>query len=93
VAQAGCTSRYDHPFTLAPGEKFELSQGDFVFVPDVRAKLAAGEETFNAKAITAGGSVSDIKLVIKGLTPDEKQIILDGCLMNYYKNQNNGAAK
>jgi hypothetical protein len=22
----------------------------------------------------------------EGLTPDEKEIILDGCLMNYYKN-------
>ncbi len=81
------------PFTLAPGEKFVLKQGDFVFVPDVRKKLSSGVETFEAKAITADGFVSDLKLVINGLTPDEKQIILDGCLMNYYKNQNNGAAK
>ena len=26
----------------------------------------------------------DITLYLKGLTPDEKEIILDGCLMNYY---------
>ena len=27
-------------------------------------------------------------LNVKGLTPDEKDIILDGCLMNYYKRNN-----
>ena len=30
------------------------------------------------------GTVEDITLYLKGLTPDEKEIILDGCLMNYY---------
>ncbi len=81
------------PFTLAQGEKFELSQGDFIFVPDIRAKLVAGDTIFIAKTIKADGTVGDIKLEINGLTTDEKQIILDGCLMNYYKNQNNGAAR
>jgi len=32
--------------------------------------------------------VSDLTLYVKGLTEDEKQIILDGCLMNYYAAQN-----
>ena len=30
------------------------------------------------------GTVEEITLYLKGLTPDEKDIILDGCLMNYY---------
>jgi aconitate hydratase len=34
------------------------------------------------------GSVSDLDLYVKGLTEDEKTIILDGCLMNYYAAQN-----
>ena len=76
------------PFTLAEGYKFTLEPGDYVFVPDIREKIAAGAEEFDAKAIRADGSVEDIKLYVKGLTADEKQIILDGCLMNYYKNQN-----
>ncbi len=77
------------PFTLAAGQSFEGEEGDFVFVPDVRQKLVAGKEGYDAIIIRADGSIKPIKLEIKGLTADERSIILDGCLMNYYKNQNN----
>ena len=30
------------------------------------------------------GTVEDLLLHVRGLTADEKEIILDGCLMNYY---------
>ena len=73
------------PFTLDPSEAFPYEVGDFVFVPGVRAKIAKGEETFPAKVIRANGDVADVMLYVKGLTDDEKEIILDGCLMNYYK--------
>ena len=75
------------PFTLDQGVKFEYSEGDFVFVPGVRAKIAAGEEVFPAKVIRASGDVEDITLYVKGLTDNEKEIILRGCLMNYYAAQ------
>ena len=29
-----------------------------------------------------------MKLCVNGLTDDEKKIILEGCLMNYYASQN-----
>ncbi|MBR0454264.1 MAG: hypothetical protein IIX25_01255 [Clostridia bacterium] len=45
-----------------------------------------GKEEFAAKVIKADGSVADLTLYVKGLTEDEKEIILDGCLMNYYRN-------
>lgn len=76
------------PFTIDKDEKFEYEQGDFVFVPDVREKIKNGQEEFDAKVIRKDGTVSDIKLYVKGLTQDEKQIILDGCLMNYYARNN-----
>ncbi|MBQ9802317.1 MAG: hydratase [Clostridia bacterium] len=76
------------PFTLADGTPFNYAEGDFVFVPDVRAKIAAGEEHFPAKVIRADGAVEDITLYVKGLTENEKEIILRGCLMNYYAAQN-----
>jgi len=75
------------PFTLPADAEFPFEEGDFVFVPDVRAKVAAGEETFAAKVIRASGEVCDITLHVKGLTEDEKEIILRGCLMNYYAAQ------
>ena len=76
------------PFTLPAGAEFPFEEGDFVFVPDVRQKIAAGDEVFAAKAIRRDGSVSDLVLEIKGLTENEKEIILRGCLMNYYAAQN-----
>ncbi len=79
------------PFTLAAGESFEGREGDFLFVPDVRERLAAGKESYDAMIIGAGGATRPIKLEIKGLTADERSIILDGCLMNYYKKQNKRA--
>jgi aconitate hydratase len=74
------------PFTLAEGAEFPYSEGDYVYVEGIRAAIEAGKEEFAAKVITAGGEVKDITLYVKGLTDDEREIILDGCLMNYYKN-------
>ncbi|MBR3383122.1 MAG: hydratase [Clostridia bacterium] len=72
------------PFTLPEGAEFPYETGDFVFVPGIRKAIEEGVETVNAKVIASDG-VHDITLDIKGLTPDEKEILLDGNLMNYYK--------
>ena len=53
-------------------------------VTNIREKFAGGDEVFPAKVIKADMTVSDITLNVKGLTEDEKEIILDGCLINYY---------
>ena len=76
------------PFTLAEGADFPYEDGDFVFVPGIRAAIAGGQEEIPAKAIRKDGTVSDLTLYVKGLTEDEKTIILEGCLMNYYAAQN-----
>ena len=75
------------PFTLVEGTEFNYEVGDYVFVPDLREKVANGIEDFPAKVITKDG-VHDILLQVKGLTTEEKAIILEGCLMNYYAAQN-----
>ena len=74
------------PFTLAEGAEFPYSEGDYVFVGGIRKAIIEGKEEFAAKVIKADGSVADLTLYVKGLTEDEKEIILDGCLMNYYRN-------
>ena len=76
------------PFTLAEGDEFPYEEGDFVFVPGIRAAIESGQEEIPAKAVRKDGSVSDLTLYVKGLTADEKEIILRGCLMNYYAAQN-----
>lgn len=74
------------PFTLDKDTKFDYVQGDFVFVPGIRKAILDGKETIDAKVIAADG-VHDIKLNFSNLTKDERQILADGCLMNYYANQ------
>lgn len=76
------------PFTLEAGAKFDYEEGDMVFVPGVREAIAGGTEKMPAKVIRKTGAVEEITLFVKGLTADEKQILLDGCLMNYYAELN-----
>ena len=74
------------PFTIAPETKFEYNPGDFVFVPGIREAIVSGKEEIDAKVITADG-VKDIHLFFQNLTPDEREILAQGCLMNYYKSK------
>ena len=75
------------PFTIGKDAKFDYKPGDYVFVPGIRKALLEGKEEITAKVASASG-VSDLKLYFKNLTAAERQILADGCLMNYYANQN-----
>ena len=72
------------PFTISRDTEFNYTDGDYVYVPGIREAIKNGKEEIPAKVITKDG-IDDITLYVKGLTEDEKEIILDGCLMNYYK--------
>ncbi len=75
------------PFTIDKDTPFDYAPGDYVFVPGVRKGIESGREEFPASVIRADGTVEPITLYVKGLTEDEKTIILDGCLINYYANR------
>jgi aconitate hydratase len=75
------------PFTLPEGASFPYQEEDWVYVPGIRKAVEQGQERIEARAITAEGA-QPITLELKGLTADEKQILLDGCLMNYYAAKN-----
>ncbi len=72
------------PFTLDKETPFDYTEGDCVFVPHIRRAVFDGTETIPATVLRADGTATPITLHLSGLTADEKQIILDGCLMNYY---------
>ncbi len=59
--------------------------GDIVIVPSVKEKLLAGE-AFKL-LIVRGGKVIEGEASVDKLTEDEKTIIKDGCLINYYANR------
>jgi len=71
------------PFTLPEGAEFEYEVGDWVYVPGLKAAIAAGQEEFDAKVVTKSG-IQDLKLLCKGLTDNDRLILQEGCLMNYY---------
>ena len=72
------------PFTLDEGTAFPYEAGDCIFVPDVRNAVRHCRNDIHAKVLKADGGVEDLTLHLPALTPDEQEIILDGCLMNYY---------
>ena len=71
------------PYTIDPGTPFDYEPGDFIFVPDIRQAILEGREEAEAKVITANG-IFGLKLRFDNLTAAERQILADGCLMNYY---------
>jgi aconitate hydratase len=75
------------PFTIAEGTPFDYKPGDYIFVPDIRKAILQGLEETDALVITADDRVEEIHLYFKNLTPNERQILVDGCLMNFYANQ------
>lgn len=72
------------PFTIDKSVSFNYGAGDYVYVPHVKQAITAGEKTIPAKVITANGEIHDIPLNLVSLTEDEKLILKEGCLMNYY---------
>ncbi|UOO38749.1 hydratase [Oscillospiraceae bacterium CM] len=71
------------PFTIDKSEPFDYTDGDWVYVPGIRTAILDGVETVTGKVVTKSG-VRDITLHCRGLSPDEKLILTEGCLMNYY---------
>ena len=67
----------------------KYSDGEIIIVPGIRKAIEEGKTVFEAKAV-AGGKSRDVVLRMDPLTADERDIVADGCLMNYYKNRNNG---
>ena len=72
------------PFTMDKAIEFNYEDGDWVYIPGVKAAILEGKEEIAAKVITKAGDVIDLPLQCKGLTDDEKLILKEGCLMNYY---------
>ncbi|MEN6349963.1 MAG: hydratase [Syntrophomonas sp.] len=69
------------PFTVGKDVSFEV--GDLVFIPDIREKLQNSDEIIRAQIIGSKG-MRETDLFLKKLSDDERDIILRGCLINYY---------
>lgn len=75
------------PFLFGGNESaLPFANGFYVFIPDVKQGIAAKANEFVAYSINPeNGAVQQFVLTTGELTDDERKIILDGCLINFYK--------
>ena len=72
------------PFlTDADHEALPFVNGDYIFVPDVRKVIE--EKQTSVKAYVVGDTLKEIGLKLGDMTDAEREIILKGCLINYYR--------
>ena len=72
------------PLLVKDGSVF--SQDDYVFIPGIRRAILEAAPEFTAYIVKPDGTVNPVAVSTGDLTPDERQIIADGCLINYYRN-------
>ncbi len=63
-----------------------FANGDYLFIPDIDKAVASGATEMQAYVIKDGG-LAPFTLHMDALTDAEKEIILKGCLINYYRGE------
>ena len=74
------------PFTADPSVINELDRNDYIYIPGMKTKFVNGEKTIIAKVIGENKN-KEIELRLNDVTEEERQVILDGSLINFYANQ------
>lgn len=75
------------PFTADGLKELNLQPGDRVYIPGIRTLLKGDGTEISATVIQDGAdgpTAQSVKLSLPGLTREERDIILAGCLINYY---------
>ena len=62
----------------------DIRFGDYIFVPGIYDSVKDKADQIKAYIIH-DGNVREVIFRLGELTDDERQIIMDGCLINYYK--------
>ena len=70
------------PFII--DEELPFANGDYIFIPDI-AK-AVQDKTDEIKAYVVNKDMKEFTLTLGQLTDNEREIILQGCLINYNRN-------
>ena len=64
-------------------EKLSFQNGDYIFVPDIRRAIE--EKAADIKAYVVGSGLTEVHFKLGDMTDAEREIILKGCLINYYR--------
>ena len=71
------------PFTMDSSQNINFENGDYIVILGIKSAISNGIEEVVAKLFSKNGD-KHFKLQLKGLSQDERDIILAGCLINYY---------
>jgi aconitate hydratase len=71
------------PFTIADNDKGKFAVNDYVYVPGIKKAIETGDVTVQGYIINAQGQTA-VELKLENLSSAEREIILAGCLINYY---------
>ena len=71
------------PFTVENIASYGIQPGDHIYVPGIRAALESDAADIPAVLIQ-GGKRTELTLKLENLSREERDIILAGCLINYY---------
>ena len=71
------------PFLIPAGD-LPFKNGDYLFVPEIRKAIIDKTEEIEAYVVK-DGQMQPFMLQLGALTDDERDIILKGCLINYYR--------
>ena len=71
------------PFTVDAIAELGIQPGDRLYVPGIRQALVNGADAVCA-TLYQGDAQRQITLKLEGLSPEDRDIILAGCLINYY---------
>ena len=71
------------PFLIPAGD-LPFKNGDYLFVPQIRKAIIDKTEEIEAYVVK-DGQMQPFMLQLGALTDDERDIILKGCLINYYR--------
>ena len=74
------------PFTISEGEQDNLAVDDYLYIPGIRQAVQSGETSIEATIISNKG-IKRLGLKLENLSQDDRDIILAGCLINYYRNE------
>ncbi len=71
------------PFTIDKEAAAHLAVDDLIFIPGIRKAVQKGIEKIPAFLIRKGKR-TPMELRLEGLSREDRDIILAGCLINYY---------
>lgn len=72
------------PFTIDSSQNISFENGDYIVIEGIKAAVAEGKEEVTAKLISKQDK-KEFKLQLKALSKEEREIILSGCLINFYR--------